>query len=146
MQIQKCIDIGLIDNLIRHMFHDTADIRKEAVWAVSNATSQATPEQFKYFVEKGILQALATVLDVQDPKTLTVSLEGISYVLRAGKDVMTDEGENPYAIVAETSGLMDTIEGLQFHENQKVYEKAMGLLEEFFNIEDNEDIVGMLNN
>lgn len=41
---------------------------------------------------------------------------------------------------------MDKIEGLQFHENQKVYEKAVSLLEEFFTIEDNNDIVGMLNN
>ena len=84
------------------MFHDSQDIRKEAVWAVSNATSQATPVQFKYFVDKGILQALATVLEIQDPKTLTVSLEGIAYVLRAGKqNEATEEGENPYALLAE---------------------------------------------
>ena len=107
------------------MFHDTQDIRKEAVWAVSNATSQATPEQFKYLTEKGILQALGTVLDCQDAKTLTVSLEGIAYILRAGKKVLTEDGENPYSLMAEECGLMDQLEGLQFHENQKVYEKTV---------------------
>ena len=128
------------------MFQDTQDIRKEAVWAVSNATSQATQQQFKYLTEKGILQALGTVLDMQDPKTLTVSLEGIDYVLRAGEEVVNENGENPYALLAEECGLMDQIEGLQFHENQKVYEKTISLLEEFFTLEDNNDIVGMLNN
>ena len=111
-QIQKCIDIGIIANLIQHMHQDSQDIRKEAVWAVSNATSQATPEQFKYFVQAGMLQALGTVLDFQDPKTLTVSLEGINFILKAGQ---TDGGDNPYAMVCEESGVMDKIEGLQFH-------------------------------
>ena len=49
-------------------------------------------------------------------------------------------------MVCEQSSVMDKIEGLQFHENQKVYEKAVSILEEYFQIEDNEDIVGMLNN
>ena len=40
---------------------------------------------------------------------------------------------------------MDKIEGLQFHENQKVYEKAISILEEFFQLEDTNDIAGMLN-
>ena len=70
------------------MHHDTQDIQKEAVWAVSNATSQATPEQFKYFVQAGMLQALGTVLEMPDAKTLTVSLEGISFILKAGQQVL----------------------------------------------------------
>ena len=129
------------------MFQDSQDIRKEAVWAVSNATSQATPEQFKFFVEKGILQALGTVLEIQDAKTLTVSLEGIAYVLKAGTQAaaFNEQGENPYAYLAEQCGVMDQIEALQFHENQKVYEKAIHILEEYFQLED-PDIVGMLNN
>ena len=128
------------------MFHDSQDIRKEAVWAVSNATSQATAEQFKFFVDKGILQALGGILDLPDAKTLTVSLEGISYILNAGAKAPPNEhGENPYAYLAEQSGVMDKIENLQFHENQKVYEKAVELLEKYFTLEDTNDIAGMLN-
>ena len=41
---------------------------------------------------------------------------------------------------------MDKIEGLQFHENQKVYEKAISILENYFMLEDTNDIVGMLQN
>ena len=41
---------------------------------------------------------------------------------------------------------MDKIEALQFHENQKVYEKSVSLLENFFQIEGDDDIVGMVEN
>lgn len=36
---------------------ESEDIKKEAVWALSNATVHATLEQIKYLVENGILQA-----------------------------------------------------------------------------------------
>ena len=47
-----------------------------------------------------MLQALGTVLDMKDAKTLTVSLEGINFILKAGQQVL-DNGENPYALVCE---------------------------------------------
>jgi len=63
------------------------------------------------------MQAFGTVLEIQDAKTLTVSLEGISYVLKCGQEMRTVEGDNPFSLVAEQCGLMDKIEGLHFHEN-----------------------------
>lgn len=92
------------------------------------------------------MQAFGTVLEIQDAKTLTVSLEGISYVLKTGEEMKNDQGENEFALVAEQCGLMDKIEGLQFHENQKVYEKAISILEDYFALEDTNDIAGMLQN
>jgi len=41
---------------------------------------------------------------------------------------------------------MDKIESLQFNENQKVYEKAISILEQYFVLEDQDDIAGMLQN
>jgi len=42
-QIQRCIDIGLIDKIISLMDSASLDIKQEAVWCLSNSTSQATP-------------------------------------------------------------------------------------------------------
>ena len=92
------------------------------------------------------MQALGTILEIQDPKTLTISMEGVAYILKAGKGLLTENGDNPFALVAEQCGVMDKIEGLQFNENQKVYEKSISILEEFFILEDTNDIVGMLKN
>ena len=90
-----------------------------------------------------MLQALGQVLEFQDAKTLTVALEGITYILKAGEEAR-ENGENPYALVCEQSGVMDKIEALQFHENQKVYEKSVSLLETYFTLEGDDDIVGMI--
>ena len=53
-QIQHCLDIGLIDKIISIMASASLDLRSEAVWCLSNSTAQATPEQIKALVEKGI--------------------------------------------------------------------------------------------
>ena len=60
------------------------DLRSEAVWCLSNSTAQATPEQIKALVEKGILQAIGSVLESRDPRTLVVALEGCNFILKCG--------------------------------------------------------------
>lgn len=60
------------------------EIKKEAVWAVSNCTSGATIEQFHLLVEKGILKALASVLVMKEARILAVALEGIDNILKKG--------------------------------------------------------------
>jgi len=62
------------------------EIKKEAVWAVSNCTAAATPQQFHALVEKGIMRALCSVLTMKEPRILAVALEGIENVLKAGKE------------------------------------------------------------
>ena len=93
-----------------------------------------------------MIQALGTVIEIQDPKIVTVALEGINFILKAGASLGTTTAENPFTFVVEECGLMDKLEGLQYHENQKVYEKAISILEEYFAIEEDNDIVGMLQN
>jgi hypothetical protein len=68
------------------LIHDDLEIKKEAVWAVSNSTAGASPEQFAMIVEKGILKALVSVLNMKDPRILAVALEGIENVLKSGKE------------------------------------------------------------
>jgi importin subunit alpha-1 len=46
-QIQMALEIGLIDKLVHILMHDDNDVRKEAIWALSNSTQNANPEQFK---------------------------------------------------------------------------------------------------
>ena len=71
------------------LIHDDVEIKKEAVWAVSNSTAGASTEQFEVLVEKGIMKALCSVLTMKDPRILAVALEGIENVLKAGKEHFT---------------------------------------------------------
>ena len=114
-QIQMALDSGLIDKLVHLLQHDDTDIKKEAVWALSNCTTYATPQQYYTLADKGALQALVAVLDIQtEARTLIVSMEGISNILKCGKQHFTNEGqdENPFAVVLEKCGGVDKIEDL----------------------------------
>jgi importin subunit alpha-1 len=71
--------------LINILINDDVEIKKEAVWAVSNCTAGASIEQFQLLVQKGILTALSSVLKMREPRILAVALEGIENILRAGK-------------------------------------------------------------
>ena len=64
-------------------------------------------------VQKGLLQAFSILLDVTQQATLTVTLEGINYVLKCGKEnLMQESGSNPFADLAEQCGLTEKIEQL----------------------------------
>ena len=49
-QIQAVIEAGLIASLVNFLQNAEFDIKKEAAWAISNATSGGTHEQIKFLV------------------------------------------------------------------------------------------------
>jgi len=58
------------------------DIKKEAAWAVSNATSGGTPDQIKYMVQNGCIPSLCELLTASDAKIVNVALEGLENILK----------------------------------------------------------------
>ena len=59
------------------------DIKKEAAWAISNATSGGRHDQIKYLVNAGAIKPLCDLLTCSDPRIVTVALEGIENILKA---------------------------------------------------------------
>ena len=55
-----------MDKVIYLLMNDDEDIKKEAVWAVSNCTANANIHQFKVLVKKGIIKALLSTLKMND--------------------------------------------------------------------------------
>lgn len=60
------------------------DIKKEAAWALSNATSGGTHEQIKYLVHIGCIKPLCELLVCSDVRIVTVALEGLENILKVG--------------------------------------------------------------
>lgn len=58
------------------------DIKKEAAWAISNATSGGSPEQIRYLVEQNCIKPLCDLLTASDARIVTVALEGLENVSR----------------------------------------------------------------
>ena len=142
-QIQAVIEANIIPPLVHLLATAEFDIKKEAAWSISNATSGGSPEQIKYLVQQGCIKPLCDLLTCNDPRLVTVALEGIENVLKAGEHeaaALPGSGSgNPYtAFVDEAEGL-DKLEQLQSHSNEDVYKKAMHILETYFGLDDDED-------
>ena len=73
-------------------------------------------------VDKGIIRAIGSVLDSKEARFLIVSLEGLSFIMKCGRDQLVDaNGVNPMIAIVEQCGLLDKLEALQFSKNQQVY-------------------------
>jgi len=107
------------------------DIKKEAAWAISNATSGGTPQQIKYLVQQGCIKPLCDLLTFQDARIVTVALEGLENILKVG-ETEKEMGANMYANFIEEADGLSKIEALQHHETQKIYESAVKILENYF--------------
>ncbi|KAF0717848.1 Aste57867_2048 [Aphanomyces stellatus] len=139
-QIQTIFDADIFPILIDYLSTADFDIKKEAAWAVSNATS-GSPEQIQYLVHMGCLPPLLNLLELPDPKLITVALEGLENILKTGEMEAEASGTNvnKYANMVEDYDGVARIENLQYHEHTDIYNKALGLVERFFQGEDADD-------
>lgn len=137
-QVAQIIETGIFDRLVELVNTEIYEIQREAGWSISNTTALKEPEIIQKVVEKKGIEAMCLVLKQKvDPKTGVVLLEGIRNCLEVGKKHFPDEnGENPFTYIVEECGGLDTIEELQMNNNQYVYELAVEVIENYFQIEE----------
>lgn len=135
-QIQTIIDSNCIPPMIE-LLKDEFEVKKEAAWAISNATSGGTAAQMEYIVEKGALSALCNLLEISDTKVIIVALEGIENLLKMKKNQGMEE--NVWANIVEECGGLELLLNLQNHEDMDVYNKALNILKEFFETEEDDE-------
>ena len=75
-------DANLIVPLIRMLATAEYDIKKEAAWALSNATSGGTADQIRGLVDAGCIKPLCDTLTVNDTRIIIVALEGLENILK----------------------------------------------------------------
>ncbi|KAK2638534.1 hypothetical protein Ddye_026329 [Dipteronia dyeriana] len=138
-QIHAVIEANIIGPLIHLLQNAEFDIKKEAAWAISNATSGGTHEQIKYLVSQGCIKPLCDLLICPDPRIVTVCLEGLENILKAGeadRNLGNTGGVNLYAQMIDDAEGLEKIENLQSHDNTEIYEKAVKILETYWLDED----------
>ncbi|KAG7167000.1 Importin subunit alpha-7-like [Homarus americanus] len=141
-QIQAVIDANIFPVLIEILGKAEFKTRKEAAWAITNATSGGTPAQIRYLVEHGCISPLCDLLTVMDAKIVQVALNGIQNILQLGEqEAKTTFGVNPYAVLVEECYGLDKIEFLQSHENLEIYQKAFEIIEHYFGGEEEDSKV-----
>ncbi|KAK9884563.1 hypothetical protein WA026_007406 [Henosepilachna vigintioctopunctata] len=135
-QLQQVLDMGILPHLINVLQTGEFRSQKEAAWAITNFTSGGTIQQLVTLVELGAIKPMCNLLHAKDAKTVMVVLDGLSNILDAANKVgqLTN-----VAILIEECGGLDSIESLQCHENEKVLEKALGMIESYFSEEVDEN-------
>merc|ERR1712194_128726 len=137
-QIQAIIDNQLIPPVINQLSTADFDIKKEAAWAISNATCGGSPQQIEYMIEQGCIKPMVDLLSVNDVKVIGVALDGLENMLKVGKQKQQEFGtpENVVSGLIEQADGLQKIEQLQEDANEEVYQKAMKILENYFPLED----------
>jgi len=138
-QIQAVIESNIIPPLVLLLATAEFDIKKEAAWSISNATSGGSTDQIKYLVTQGCIKPLCDLLICNDPRLVTVALEGIENVLKAGEQDGAATGTNPYASYVDEADGLEKLEKLQEHNNEDVFKKAVHILESYFGLLEEED-------
>lgn len=74
---------------------------------------------------------------------INVALEGLENILRMGEDekVKHNATVNQFAQLVQEAGGLDKIENLQSHSNNEIYEHAVSILDQFFEVEDDDAAV-----
>jgi hypothetical protein len=91
-------------------------VRKEAAWAISNATSGGSPQQIDALVTAGAIKPLCDLLAVNDSKLIGICLEALDHILAVGKaaaEQLPEFNENPYLRAVEEADGLTKIEALQ---------------------------------
>jgi importin subunit alpha-2 len=137
------IDANIFPVLIEIQSKAEFKTRKEAAWAITNATSGGTAEQVRFLVQQGCIPPLCDLLTVMDSKIVQVALNGLENILRFGEaESENTGGSNPYAVIIEEVFGLDKIEFLQSHENMEIYQKAFDIIERYFGTEEEDkDVV-----
>lgn len=98
-QIQAVIDAKIFPILINILRGAEYKTRKEAAWAVTNATSGGTAEQIKYLVSIGCIPPMCDLLTVMDTNIVQVAISGLENILKSGDQ--SYQKPNPYAVQVE---------------------------------------------
>jgi importin subunit alpha-2 len=100
--VQMVIDANIFPSLIEILTKAEFKTRKEAAWAITNATSGGSAEQVGFLVAQGCIPPLCDLLTVMDAKIVQVALTGLENILRHGVHEMeAGAGTNPYAVMIE---------------------------------------------
>lgn len=144
-QVQAVINNNIIPPLLQLVSNAEFEIRKEAAWAVSNAITSGNPQQINYLVEHGCIRPLCDLLTGSDDAIIQIALDGLENILQVGEQEMiqlTTSQNEKALLISEADGL-DKIEDLQQHDNDKIYEASIRIIETYFGVEDEEEIAAL---
>lgn len=130
---------GLVASVITVLKTGEWNVRKEAAWVVSNITTTGAPAHAAQLVSAGVIDALVDSLASNDARMLCVVLDAVGSLLNVGRKLAKAGTGSGFADAFEEAGLLTHLEDLQEHAAEDVYVKCVGLIEEYYGVEDGEE-------
>jgi importin subunit alpha-6/7 len=135
IQVETLVAKGYLPILTKVLKDEDEEIKKEAVWAICNFTLVEKRDLIKSNFDNRILETVCEILKFKEPKYIAVAIESLGNLLNCGKLYPNQDGSNPIVWKVEELGMFDLLEQLQYHPVQIVYEKTIGLLEKYFELD-----------
>ncbi|KAH3745943.1 Importin subunit alpha-1 [Pelomyxa schiedti] len=136
-QVIALIQAHLVPALVGCMSNTDTEIRKEACWAICNAVAGVGQEHIGYLISQGFVEPMCLLLECADNKMITVILETIETILKAGEAI--GGVTNPYVQVIEDANGVELLEELEEHANERIYNRTVRILEQYFQVGGDED-------
>lgn len=141
-QIAQVVEKGLIPKVMEQLQGSDWDVKKEATWVLANAVVGGTPDQVGYLVQQGGIQALCSILDVNDSQVVETVLDALEGILKVGKNSPDERTIQYFTTLVEQCDGLTKIEALQDDASENIYHRAVRILSSYFNLEDEADIDG----
>lgn len=149
-QVDAVMRSPLIASVVDRLANDEFDVKKEAAWVLANImhsfssepTSWHAAQRVQALVQIGAIAPMVAMLEVNDAAMQKLMLEALGTLLSAGAFLGKSKGgadANPFLVPFDEADGVEKLEALQEHHNEEVYEKAVGILEKFFQEEGDED-------
>lgn len=90
---------------------------------------------FNLYRSEGIIRYYVNLLSLEDNKTVEVALECLFIILAHG-DKFKAGNKNLLIMDLHNLGAVDTLERLQYHKSDQVYDNVSKILQSYFEIQD----------
>lgn len=131
--IQSVLDSALIPPLLRVLEEGDWKSKREATWAVANATSGGTTKQIQYLIDHGCVKPLCTVMASDDVKMTEVVLDALDNILRAWTDIARTENKDWESLLTSAGiGSLDKLLSPYIaHRDERIRELAVQLSQRY---------------
>ena len=126
--------VPVIRKIVKLACEGEWEVRKEAAWILANICTVGNITNIQALVDNSALTAIVRLLPVEDIKIVMVALEALEAVLRKSL-----EAGQRWDLIIEEIGGQDSLEKLQDHDSDEVYQKSMGILKRYFDAEEEVD-------
>jgi HEAT repeat protein len=132
VQIDAVIKGGIIPVILSLMESSSEfEIKKEAAWALSNASTCGNEEQLLFLTNLDVIHYFCSLIDCQDPATISVCLDGLENILKLGNDTSRFGVPNPFTLQIEECEGLDKLHDLSNHQIPHIFHKVGSILDYF---------------